>query len=297
MKKASFVLLSLIIAHLSFAQTTIITDSVNKWHKKRLDYLTRQDGWLNLEGLFWLHKGTNTFGSAAGTDCHYTNNLFPENLGSFIYEGDSVVWKNASNHFITINKKATLHDQGYTVLSAGANYSNQVMDYGQFSWVIIKREDKVGVRFRNLKANTLLTFKGIDRFPINEHWKLKAKIVQPAQDFLMITNVLGQTTASKNAGTLHFQKDGIEYTLDVIDEGGPTLFIVFADQTSGKSTYGSGRFIDIPKPDKDGNTEIDFNIAYNPPCAFTAFATCPLPPKQNRLQLAIEAGEKNYGHH
>jgi hypothetical protein len=85
--------------------------------------------------------------------------------------------------------------------------------------------------------------------------------------------------------------------LDVLDEGGPSLFIVFADKTSGVSTYGAGRFIDIPKPDAAGNTIIDFNIAYNPPCAFTAFATCPLPPKQNRLDLIIDAGEKNYGLH
>ena len=297
MKKAVFILFAILITHTTFAQSKNYVDSVNNWHKKRIDYLTRDNGWLNLEGLFWLHKGINTFGSAKEADCHYQNGLFPAKLGSFIYEGDSVIWKNANTNTITINKKATLKNEAYKVFGAGASYSDQVMDYGQFSWVIIKREDKVGVRFRNLKANTLLTFKGINRFPINENWKFKATLVQPAQDFLMITNVLGQTTDIKNAGTLHFRKDGIEYTLDVIDEGGPTLFIVFADQSSGNTTYGSGRFIDIPKPDKDGNTEIDFNIAYNPPCAFTPFATCPLPPKQNRLQLNIEVGEKNYGHH
>ncbi len=296
MKKAAFVLFAITLTLTNLAQSKALTDSVNNWYKKRNFYLKKEDGWLNLEGLFWLHKGVNTFGSATGTDCHYQNASFPEQLGSFIYEGDSVVWKNGNANTITINKKAT-NKEAYKVFSAGASYSDQVMDYGQFSWVIIKREDKVGVRFRNLKANTLLNFKGIERFPVNDNWKLKARLVQPAQDFLMITNVLGQTTASKNAGTLHFQKDGVDYTLDVIDEGGPTLFIVFADQTSGVSTYGAGRFIDVPKPDKDGNTEIDFNIAYNPPCAFTAFATCPLPPKQNRLTLKIEAGEKNYGHH
>jgi hypothetical protein len=297
MRKTAFILFAIMISLTSFAQSKALTDSVNNWYKKRNYYLKKEDGWLNLEGLFWLHKGVNTFGSAAGTDCHYQNELFPKQLGSFIFEGDSVVWKNATTHTITINKKTTLKEQAYKVFSAGASSSDQVMDYGQFSWVIIKREDKIGVRFRNLKANTLLNFKGIERFPINDNWKLKARLVQPEQNFLMITNVLGQTTASKNAGTLHFQKDGMEYTLDVIDEGGPTLFIVFADQTSGVSTYGAGRFIDVPKPDKEGNTEIDFNIAYNPPCAFTAFATCPLPPKQNRLALKIEAGEKNYGHH
>ena len=171
------------------------------------------------------------------------------------------------------------------------------MDWKQFSWVVIKREDKVGIRFRNLKAKTLLNFKDIERFPIQAKWHIQAKLVQPAQNFLMITNVLGQTVSSKNAGKLVFEIEGKSFSLDVIDENGPTLFIVFADQTSGKTTYGAGRFIDIPKPDKNGNTSIDFNNAYNPPCAFTAFATCPLPPEQNRLSISIEAGEKNYGHH
>lgn len=297
MKKTSILLFSLLISFCSFSQQPKnYQATIDLWHQKRITNLKKDNGWLNLEGLFWLHPGVNSFGSAPNSDCHYQNALFPAKLGSFMYDGDSVVWKNGDTP-ITINKKETSKDQLYKVLSAGASYSDQVMDYGQFSWVIIKREDKVGVRFRNLKANALLNFKGIERFPVNVQWKIKAKLVQPAQDFLMITNVLGQTTANKNAGTLFFEKEGKEFRLDVIDEGGDNLFIVFADQTSGVSTYGSGRFIEIPKPDKDGNTEIDFNKAYNPPCAFTAFATCPLPPKQNRLALRVEAGEKNYGHH
>jgi uncharacterized protein (DUF1684 family) len=171
------------------------------------------------------------------------------------------------------------------------------MEWKHFSWVVIKREDKVGIRFRNLKAKTLLDFKGIERFSVQTKWHVKAKLVKPVQDYLMITNVLGQTVSSKNAGKLLFEIDGKNYSLDVIDENGPNLFIVFADQSSGRTTYGAGRFIDIPKPDKDGNTTIDFNNAYNPPCAFTSYATCPLPPAQNRLAIMIEAGEKNYGHH
>ena len=196
---------------------------------------------------------------------------------------------------IDINKVKINSNQTYTVFTS--NQQALVMDWKQFSWVVIKREDKVGIRFRNLKAKTLLDFKGIERFPINSAWRIKGRLEQPAQDILMITNVLGQNTATKNAGKFIFEKNGQQFSLDVIDEGGSKLFIVFADQTSGVSTYGAGRFIEIPKPDANGNTEIDFNLAYNPPCAFTAFATCPLPPKQNRLALKIEAGEKNYGHH
>jgi uncharacterized protein (DUF1684 family) len=206
-----------------------------------------------------------------------------------------VIWENGKTDAIDIDQVKAALGQSYMVFDAKGKES--IMDWKQFSWVVIKREDKVGIRFRNFKAKTLVNFKGIDRFPIQSKWHIKAKLVQPAQDFLMITNVLGQTVSSKNAGKLLFEIKGKSFSLDVIDENGSTLFIVFADQTSGKTTYGAGRFIDIPKPDKDGNTEIDFNNAYNPPCAFTAFATCPLPPKQNRLPISIEAGEKNYGHH
>ena len=117
------------------------------------------------------------------------------------------------------------------------------------------------------------------------------------ESFLMIANVLGQQVASKNAGKLLFTFENKQYSLDVIDEGDNLLFITFADATSGKTTYGAGRFIEVPKADANGNTVIDFNLAYNPPCAFTAFATCPLPPPQNRLSIAITAGEKNFGHH
>jgi uncharacterized protein (DUF1684 family) len=294
MKKLSILLIATILILESKAQDSTYIKTINQWHANRIESLKKPNGWLNLEGLFWLHKGKNVFGKANGADCHYTNAAFPDQLGCFIYEGDSVVWQSETQS-IQINKQATTIGNSYLVFDV--QEKAKTMDWSHFSWVVIKREDKIGIRFRNLKAQTLLKFKGIERFQVQPSWKLKAKLVQPTQDFLMITNIIGQTTASKNAGKLIFEKEGQSYSLDVIDEGGPNLFIVFADQTSGVSTYGAGRFVEIPKPDSEGNTEIDFNKAYNPPCAFTAFATCPLPPKQNRLSLKIEAGEKNYGHH
>ena len=272
--------------------------SVEEWHQKRIDNLKEEDGWLNLEGLFWLHQGVNTFGSDARSDCYYNNPNFPTYLGDFILKGDSVVWVNQIEKGALVNKTAYSKGKTVTVFKwDGTNEQAAVFNYNRFKWVVIKREDKIGIRFRNLDATTLTGFKGIERFPVDAKWKIKAVLEKPQENFLMITNVLGQTVSSKNAGKLLFEINGTKYTLDVIDESGPNLFIVFADQTSGKSTYGAGRFIDIPKPDSDGNTVIDFNKAYNPPCAFTAFATCPLPPEQNRLSVKIEAGEKNYGHH
>jgi uncharacterized protein (DUF1684 family) len=295
MKKLLFAFTTLLLMHWANAQDKEYVQSIEQWHQKRIEALKTPNGWLNLEGLFWLQKGKNSFGNDKTAHCYYANKDFPTWIGNFIYQGDSVQWENGNVNELTIDKVKAGAGKTYTVFNSEGNAS--VMDWKTFSWVVIKREDKVGIRFRNLNANTLIHFKGIERFPINPNWRIKAKLIPPTQDFLMISNIIGQTVSSKNAGKLIFEKNGISYSLDVIDEGGKNLFIVFADETSGKSTYGAGRFIEIPKPDQDGNTVIDFNIAYNPPCAFTAYATCPLPPKQNRLALLIEAGEKNYGHH
>lgn len=278
--------------------------SIEKWHRNRIADLKTPNGWLNLAGLFWLHKGVNTFGDNKNNDCVYenpdpSNVFFPDYLGNFIFEGDSVIWESLDKYMVMVNNQNIPFRSKVCVFN-GKGLSSEMswtMSGHSFSWTIIKREDKIGVRFRDLKSSNVLLFKGIDRFAVNEKWKIKAILNPPIQSQLMIMNVLGQNTATKNAGKLFFQIEGKEYSLDVIDEGGPQYFITFADATSGKTTYGAGRFIELPKPDAKGNTEIDFNKAYNPPCAFTAFATCPLPPVQNRLPIAVTAGEKNYGHH
>ncbi len=301
MKNCVSLFIGILICTSSFSQSkNAYEQSINDWHNYRIEELKKPNGWLNLEGLFWLHKGKNTFGQAQGSDCRYINPspadvYFPSHLGDFIYEGDSVVWVSNGKDVVKVNNQIVAPNGRALVFKDKLGIFKN--DYKQFSWNIIKREDKVGVRFRNLKAKDLLTFKDVDRFAIDSQWRFKAVLVQPVQDFLMITNVLGQTTPTKNAGKLVFTVQNQQYTLDVIDEGGKQLFIVFADQTSGKTTYGAGRFIDIQKPDAAGNTVIDFNFAYNPPCAFTPFATCPLPPVQNRLPFEIPVGEKNYGHH
>ena len=301
MKKFNFLIIVSLLSIYTIAQTSkTYTKSIEDWHQKRIDNLKKPNGWLNLEGLFWLHEGNNSFGQAEGNDCKYQNPnaktvFFPNHIGDFLLEGDSVVWVGAEQYAVTINKQ--LVEAGRKVLVFKESLPTINTEWRQFSWTIIKREEKIGVRFRNIQSNNVLHFKGIERFPIDAAWRVKATLLPPTQDFLMITNVLGQTTSSKNAGKLVFTIQGKAYSLDVLDEGGETLFITFADETAGKTTYGAGRFIDIERPDANGNTIIDFNLAYNPPCAFTEFATCPLPPAQNRLKIPITAGEKNYGHH
>ena len=280
--------------------TALYVDSINKWHTDREEVLKSPKGWLNLEGLFWLHKGVNTFGVSKNNDCVYENPnpsdvFFPDHLGNFIFDGDSVIWENLDKYMVKVNNQNTFTGSKVCVFN-GKGLSLE-MAWSHFTWTIIKREDKIGVRFRNLKSDHVLLFKGIAHFPINEKFKIKAVLEAPMVPYLMISNVLGQQVASKNAGKLNFTFQSKQYSLDVIDEGDGLFFITFGDLTSGKTTYGAGRFIYIKKPDANGHTVIDFNQAFNPPCAFTQFATCPLPPPQNRLPFAITAGEKNYGHH
>lgn len=297
MRKLSIIFVFIIIALSSIAQNDHAAE-IEQWHSTRIEALIKPNGWLNLEGLFWLHTGVNTFGAASTNDLVYANPAFPAHLGDFIFEDGKVFWKQAAAEKITIKNNAGNVIESLTSVDLlsdrEGSYTSQWRD---FVWVVIKREDKIGVRFRNLKAKTLLEFKGIERFPVDAKWRIKAKVIAQNQNPLMIMNVLGQNTAQKHGGQLVFEIDGKTFKLDAIDEGGQRLFITFADATSGNTTYGAGRFIELDRPDANGDTYMDFNKAYNPPCAFTEFATCPLPPPQNRLSIAIPAGEKKYGHH
>ena len=141
-------------------------------------------------------------------------------------------------------------------------------------------------------------FRGLQYFPISPDWVFEARFepYEPHRS-IKIVNILGLEDDMESPGAVVFTKNGQEIRLDaVLDGAGATdLFIMFADGTSGHDTYGAGRFLHVPFA-TNGKTLVDFNEAYNPPCAFNNFATCPLPPYQNRMKLKITAGEKNYGH-
>jgi uncharacterized protein (DUF1684 family) len=172
-----------------------------------------------------------------------------------------------------------------------------VVSSGHLRWTIIQRGEKIGIRLRDLESPLVTQFKDIDRFPVDTAWRIQAALQPQGQTpTIAITNILGQTNQQPSPGKLVFSVGNKQYTLDALEEG-DELFIIFGDETSGKTTYPSGRFLAVKKPDANGLTTIDFNRAYNPPCAFTSFATCPLPPRQNILPFAVTAGEKNYGHH
>jgi uncharacterized protein len=165
---------------------------------------------------------------------------------------------------------------------------------GSLEWYIIRRDTRLGIRLRDLNSPAIKEFKGVDRYPVDPAYRIEATF-EPADSAhtIDITNVLGQTTPQSSPGTLVFTLHGREHRLDALEED-DKLFIIFGDETSGKDTYGGGRFVYTGKPNAENKVYIDFNKTHNPPCVFTPYATCPLPPAQNILKVAVEAGEKNY---
>lgn len=266
--------------------------SIKQWHEERIARLKTETGWLNLVGLYWLQEGKNTFGSAKDNDIVFPEKA-PAHIGTFILNDSSVTVK------INPEVKVTTGSRPVTDLKLKDDLSDSttVLSYKSLRWFIINRNGRYGVRLRDLDAPLVKEFKGIDTYPVNEKWKVEAKFEPyPAPKVIEIPNIIGSFEKDTVAGRLVFNIDGKTYTLDPVSEGNE-FFIIFADETNGNETYGAGRFLYTDKPDSSGMVELDFNKAYNPPCAFTKYATCPLPPKDNYLHLKITAGEKKYGNH
>ena len=160
---------------------------------------------------------------------------------------------------------------------------------------MIERNNRYALRVKHADAPTRAHFSGIDYWPADPAWKIQARFVPHEKGrTIEVANIIGGMDAMANPGIVEFQQGGATHRIEALDEGEGVLFLVFADRTNGHGSYGAGRFLDAPMPDAKGNVMLDFNQSRNPPCAFTAFATCPLPPPENRLDLSITAGEKAY---
>lgn len=284
------VIIGLMLAQSMLAQSNekAFRDEIKQWDEKRIESLRSANGWVNLAGLFWLTPGENKFGAASDNQIVFNDLRFPAHLGSFILNEKEVMWKTAPGN--EVYNKQQLVDQ---LIHFDINQNQGIqLAYQTFRWTIIKRENMVGVRFRDLDHPNLKIFHHIERYKPSLKWKINATLEQSLYASVSITNVLGQTYQMPSPGKIVFEIEGKKYKLDAVDEGGDDLFILFADDTNAEDTYESGRFLYIPKPDANGNTVVDFNKSINPPCAFSTFATCPLPPKQNVLPIAVMAGEK-----
>ncbi|MCL4402842.1 MAG: DUF1684 domain-containing protein [Acidobacteria bacterium] len=236
---------------------------IQKWRHDREAKLKADGGWLTVTGLSWLHEGRNDIPPA----------VFELHAGK--------VTGSVGN-----GSPAVLRPDSPDILKSGS-----------LTMTVIQRGDRYGIRIKDNQSKARREFQGLHYFPENEAYRVTARFVaQP--DSLAITNVLGQTEQQISPGYASFRLHGQELRLYPILEspGAKSLFFIFRDLTSGKETYGAGRFLDTKLP-VNGKVVLDFNKAYNPPCAFTPYATCPLPPKRNHLPVRVEAGEKKYGSH
>jgi uncharacterized protein len=260
------------------------------WHNKRVQNLKKETGWLNLVGLYWLRQGENTFGSDPSNYIIFPSGT-PLKIGTITLQ-DSVAQIKVNNNIdVTIDDNKVKE----AFLKNDLSGKSTVMSVGSFKWTIIKRGTKYGIRLRDLNSPDVKNFPGIETYPLDKSWKIEAAYVKfPQPRKIMIPTILGTVEESTVNGSLTFTKDGKQYSfIPLLEEVG--YFLIFADETNGNETYGAGRFLSTALPDSNGKVMIDFNKAYNPPCAFTKYATCPLPPKDNYLHLKVTAGEKKYG--
>jgi uncharacterized protein len=263
---------------------------LQKWRADRLAELTADDGWLTVVGLYWMHQGQNHAGSGRGMDLTLAPPAPPE-LGTFTLAGERVTFTPAAGVLITIAGKPVA---GVVPIEP----DKMLLEHGSLQMLAIRRGQRVGLRVRDRDSARRRAFKGLEYFPVQPSRRVRARFAafDPPRP-VPIVNVLGDRNEMVSPGRLVFELDGATHRLDALYETAERkdLFIIFRDGTSGESTYPAGRYLHAPLP-VNGETEVDFNRAYNPPCAFTDFATCPLPPKQNWLKVRIEAGEKDVGH-
>ncbi len=268
--------LALLAAAALFAASAYQSE-IDGWRRAREAGLRKDGGWLTVTGLFWLRDGPNRFGRDASNDIVLPDG--PAHAGVLELHNGKVT--------VTV---------GATARPLAAD-SADAATVGRLSLFVIQRGDKYGIRLKDPDSQLRRDFHVLDYFPAREEFRVTAIYVAEPRK-IQIANVLGQTEPMDSPGYAVFRLHGQELRLYPVFEepDARSLFFIFRDQTSGKETYGAGRFLDTDLP-KDGQVVLDFNRAYNPPCAFTPYATCPLPPQENRLPARIEAGEKQYGQH
>ena len=286
------------LVHAGTPQQTNTTDtyqhSIDQWRAGRVAKLTAPDGWLSLIGLEWLQEGANRVGSAADNDI--VLQAGPAHLGVVtLSKAGQVHITLAEGNGATIDGKPVHEAALIDDMHVTGKATPTTVAFGTANFYVIDREGRKALRVKDTTATTRQHFLGIDYFPIDPSWHIVADWVpfDPPHD-LQMGSVIGTIDTVKVPGKAVFQRDGHTYELlPYQEEPGGDLFFVLADRTSGHETYGAARFLYAALP-VNGKVVLDFNEAYNPPCAFTSFATCPLAPPENRLDLRITAGEKKY---
>lgn len=260
---------------------------VYEWMDRRVETLKEPTGWLRLAGMYWLNEGENVFGSGEQADVRFPEGTIPDRAGVMIYENGTVLLR---------------ADEGVTITHEGEPVEEMVIydgdetpavQYEDLEFHVIEREELTGIRLYNKDNQQADNFDGFPRYDIDEKWHREARFIpNPEGTTIPVANVLGQLVDTPSPGYIEFTLEGEQYTLDAL-EATDQMFLIVGDLTNQTESYQAGRYIYIDYPEEGSDyTVIDFNKIYNPPCSYNSFTTCQLPPSQNRLDVAIEAGEK-----
>lgn len=259
------------------------------WKAKRHESIAGSNGWTTLIARHWLPEGRNHVGSNPTNDLVLPVGRVPASVGTFTRNGRTVQFNAAPGVVATVDGAPVQQ----TTLKTDLNQEPSKLQIGSLSFVIIERGERLGLRVRDPDALTRRQFAGLKYFPYDATWRLTGHFepFDPAR-LLHIPDITGGTQDYLSPGRIVFTHDGKEHRLDVVEEPGEEdYFVIFKDATAGNSTYGAGRFLYVQRPDSSNRITIDFNRAYTPPCGFTQFATCPMPPRQNWLPFEVNAGE------
>lgn len=265
--------------------------AVQAWRDEQEASLRAEDGWLTVVGLFWLHDGVNTVGSSPDSDVVLPSRL-PPHLGLITLHDGETQWRLTDEKFSVLvdgerRREAVLHhDARHPTL----------IQVGGVTFFVIRRGERLAVRVRDTESEARRTFVGRQWFAVDPSYRVSARLERHASSrTIEVETVLGTTVQYNSPGTVTFELAGAPYTLQAFEGATDSeLWFVFRDATSGHSTYGASRFL-YAHILEDGMVDLDFNRAKSPPCAFTPYATCPLPPRENILSIPIAAGEKHIG--
>lgn len=279
-------------------QDSLDLEAWEAWRAERLVELAAEDGWLTLIGLYWLREGEPArFGISAENEIALPERPalagLPGTLGTLLWQGERVTLTEVRSAELIVEGIEPAETPPVVLRSAAEELEPRALRIGSVELTVIERAGEIGVRARDRASERRGLVDDIPTFPPSASYRLHARFEPaPAGSTLRIANVVGQTIDQDNPGTLVFELNGREHRLETLatDTEG-RYFLLVGDETNGVETYGGGRYLYVERR-ADGDVELDLNRLYNPPCVFTEFATCPLPPRGNRLPIRIEAGEK-----
>ena len=263
---------------------------IEAWRVNREEGLKADDGWLTVAGLFFLKNGENSFGADPLNDIVLPAGSAPAQLGVFEFDGDTITVRAAPGRSVTVNGRAV---QEAVLRPSRPQGPADRLTSGTLTMFMHRSGERYAIRLRDQESRIRREFAGLRWFSVDEKYRVTAEFSSYAEPrHVLVPNILGDTETYTSPGSVVFTLDGQQFRMVPVWEG-RELFFIFRDLTTGQETYPAARFLYAEAP-ADGKVVLDFNKAYNPPCAFNPYTTCPLPPPENRLRVRIEAGELDY---